>query len=439
MVLTWLGRLLLIAFVACAAVVIIALQVSDYFTEQAKQGHATAQRSALDWYPRNSVARRIDGRRRLPANLTTLSPETARPAVDAFKQAVANSPLETRAMARLVSTQALAGVDDPKVNQLATLSDRLAPVKSQVQRQLLVAALARQENAKAVSHLARTLVGDPGSQSDLFPILQALWLSDTGRSAIIDLAQDPRPYRWWLAFLRYVSQLAREDIRVPDPGTGDALNTLRELIATRGSSVAWPLQAEEREVYIGALRREGLIDEAYLHWVNGLDKDALLRLGYLFDGGFNLPFDNSPGFGWQAKIAPRTGVIISRSETFGSSDDASLRVSFSGKRVRFRHVYQELALPPGGFRVRGRVRPDQLEGRIGVGLVFRCTLGTTITPAQSEPWLGTGEWREFWFDVSVPPDCKGQQLRLESLGNREVDHELRGTLWLDDLQIERFE
>ena len=438
MIRLWLSRVLLMAFVAGAAVIVVTLQVSDYFTDQAKQGHPTAQRAALDWYPRNAVARRIDGRRQLPSDMTSLSLDKAQPAVASFKQAVADSPLETRAMARLVSTLTLAGVTGSEIDQLAALADRMAPVKSQVQRQLLVAALAREENAQAVSHLARTLVGDPGSRDALFPVLQALWASDAGRSGITSLAQDPRPYRWWNGFLNYLSAQISTESTVDATG-GNKLPILRELIAARSASSAWPLQAEERAIYIATLRREGLIEEAYLHWVNGLSKEALLRLGYIFDGGFNLPFDNSPGFGWQAKIAPQTGIIISRSETFGSSDDASLRVSFSGKRVPFRHVSQELALPPGGFRVRGRVRPDQLEGRIGVGLVFRCTLGTRMPAVQSEPWLGTGEWREFWFDVSVPPECRGQQLRLESLGKREVDHELRGTLWLDDLQIERFE
>lgn len=439
MIRLWLGRFLLTAFVAGAAIMVVALQMSEYFTDQAKQGHPTAQRAALDWYPGNAVARRIDGRRQLPANMSSVSPKTVERAIDTFKRSVADSPLETRAMARLVSTLALAGIEASEAERLAALADRLAPVKSQVQRQLLVTALARQTYDKAVSHLARTLVGDPSARDDLFPILHALWTAEGGRRAITDIAQDPRPYRWWLGFLGYLRVEAAAYTPAANGSENNALTTLRELVAARGVSATWPLQAEEREVYIAALRHEGLIDEAYLHWVNGLDKDALLRLGYLFDGGFNLPFDNSPGFGWQAKIAPNTGVIISRSETFGSSDDASLRVSFSGKRVRFRHVYQELALPAGNFRVRGRVRPDQLEGRIGVGLVFRCSLGADMVPVQSEPWLGTGEWRDFWFDVTVPAECRGQQLRLESLGKREVDHELRGTLWLDDLQIERFE
>lgn len=131
-----------------------------------------------------------------------------------------------------------------------------------------------------------------------------------------------------------------------------------------------------------------------------------------------------------------SGVIISRSETFGSSDDASLRVSFGGKRVRFQHVYQRLVMPPGAYRISGRVRPDQLKGRLGAGLVFSCSVGRDDVRYSSDPWLGTGEWRSFWFDVEVPVGCLEQMLRLESLGKREVDHELSGTLWLDDLQIE---
>lgn len=63
MIRLWLSRVLLMAFVAVAAVIVVALQVSDYLTDQAKQGDPTAQRTALDWYPRNAIARRIDGRR----------------------------------------------------------------------------------------------------------------------------------------------------------------------------------------------------------------------------------------------------------------------------------------------------------------------------------------------------------------------------------------
>jgi len=39
--------------------------------------------------------------------------------------------------------------------------------------------------------------------------------------------------------------------------------------------------------------------------------------------------------------------------------------------------------------------------------------------------------------VTVPADCPGQILRLHSAGNREVDHELNGGIWFDDLRLIR--
>jgi hypothetical protein len=37
----------------------------------------------------------------------------------------------------------------------------------------------------------------------------------------------------------------------------------------------------------------------------------------------------------------------------------------------------------------------------------------------------------------VPADCIGQVLSLRSVGARDVDHEIEGTLWVDALRIER--
>ena len=41
------------------------------------------------------------------------------------------------------------------------------------------------------------------------------------------------------------------------------------------------------------------------------------------------------------------------------------------------------------------------------------------------------------FEVTVPDECSGQMLRLYSAGHRDVDHELDGAIWFDDLQIGR--
>jgi hypothetical protein len=423
----WLQRIGVLLLAVAAAGVGVSLHVADHFTDTAKDGVANAQRRALEWYPNHAVAQRIDAVLRLPDFTQETSAARVADALQGFRQAIKDSPLEVRAMARIASTDALSEATDSASPQLAALADRLAPVMPQVQRNLTAWALTSGQLDKAMSHVARTLLGEPSAGATLFPLIRSLMDDEAALGVLGSVAQDPRRYRWWLSFVRYLAT---------DP---EGLDALRTVVKLRDESSVWPLQADERAYYIGRLRKDGFIDEAYLYWVNGLDADQMLRLGYLYDGGFDQPFDNSPGFGWHASISPRTGIIISRSDTYGSSNDASLRVSFSGKRVRFRHVYQHLMLPPGQYRLSGRVRPDQLEGRLGVGWVLSCDSGDTDLSYRSEPWLGTGEWRDFWFDILIPETCPSQILRLESVGSREVDHELQGTLWLDDLQIELFQ
>ena len=416
-------RVLVIAVMLALFSRAVQLHMSDYFVLLAQMGNKDAHERALDWDAGNAVALRISGRRALPALDGDVPAEAVRPSLEQFVAALRASPLEVRAMARLGATTALSEANLSFAERLSSVAERLAPVMPQVQAQLVLRSLAQSDFDSAVAQMARAMAGDGTLKSGYFPLLMEMLQGNVGEDALETIARDPRAYSWWQGFFRFVS---KED---------QTLTALRRLVAMRVASPVWPLQPEESGYYLSRLRAEGLVTEAYLHWVNNLSEAELKRLGYLYDGGFNLRFDNAPGFGWQARIDRRTGVIISRSETFGSSDDASLRVSFSGKRVRFNHVYQELALPAGKFRVSGRVRPDQLEGRKGVKWRLFCTVGGSQTLAETEAYLGNGEWRSFWFDVDVPPECTGQTLRLESAGDREVDHELTGTVWFDDMII----
>lgn len=98
--------------------------------------------------------------------------------------------------------------------------------------------------------------------------------------------------------------------------------------------------------------------------MNGLSREQLATLGYLYDGSFEHPFANDSGFGWVANPPRNSGIRIILGDTYGVSGDQALRVSFRGKRVRFAHVYQNVFLAPGAYTVTGRVRPDQLTARL---------------------------------------------------------------------------
>ena len=85
----------------------------------------------------------------------------------------------------------------------------------------------------------------------------------------------------------------------------------------------------------------------------------------------------------------------------------------------------------------GRVRPDNLKARRGLQWRVDCNAGASGTLGNSDTFAGSGDWRAFAFDITVPADCIGQVLSLRSVGARDVDHEIEGVLWVDALRIER--
>ncbi len=213
--------------------------------------------------------------------------------------------------------------------------------------------------------------------------------------------------------------------------------TVAALVDMRETSAQAPLSARERDLYIGRLRKDELIAEAYLYWVNGLDKEDMQYLGYLFDGGFEREIVNKTGFEWRAFPPRNSGIRITSGDTYGTEGDTALRVSFSGKRIRFRHLSQNLYLSEGTYALSGRVRPDTLKARRGLQWRVDCNAGARGLLGNSDTFAGTGDWRDFAFDITVPADCVGQVLTLRSVGTRDVDHEIEGTLWVDALRIER--
>lgn len=403
---------------------IVTLNLADHFTERAKKGDTQAIDLALRFNPEHATALRLKA-----SHLTDqwqASPETTSPIpiIETLRQSLRSSQLETRAVGALLATETIANIGLPNIEGLQALGDTLAPVSPGVQRDLLIWSLGRDDAASSVQHASRALIGDQALSETLFPLLAEL-ASDPGASAQLNIiAEDPRQFIWWMSFLEYVANT---------PGH-EGLFT--HLISVREAS-AHPLTSVESELYIKHLRTLDRYTEAYLFWVNRLDEDALLKLGYVFDGGFDTALNQDNGFGWQTHSPNDSRTQVSVSDRFGASDATALRVSFNDHDGEFRDIGQTLLLPSGSYRVTGRVRPEQLEIRIGLQWSVRCIAPDYAVLGRSEPFKGTGEWRDFEFEAEVTPDCKAQEIRLQSAGVREVDHQIDGRIWFDDLRVER--
>ena len=396
---------------------ILAVNLSNFFVKDASHGNPRSLQTALWWDPSHPIALA-----RLGAN--ALRQEQPAEALALLRASIQSNPADAR---RQMDVAALYAAQDNTAqgDRLADVANVLMPVQYSAQLDLAGYWGARQSVERAVQHLAVALVGGSGKlEETYFPQLMAIAAQEQGRGALSPVTENPVIYPWWESFFGYVVRQAQD------------VATVTALVEMREASAQVPLGARERELYIDRLRRDGLIAEAYLYWVNGLDRKDLQYLGYVFDGGFERKIVNTSGFEWAASPPRNSGIRITTGETYGSAGNKALRASFSGKRIRFRHLSQNLYLDQATYVFSGRVRPDKLKARRGLQWRVDCNAGASGTLGESEVFGGTGDWRSFAFDINVPAGCIGQVLSLNSVGARDVDHEIEGTLWMDALRIE---
>lgn len=397
---------------------ILVVNLSDYFVEDASYGNLEALQTALWWDQRHPVVLAQLG-------ADAIRQEQPAAALALLRAAIASNPADARPQ---MDVAALYAADDEveQGDRLATVANALMPVQYAAQLDLALYWSAREDVEQAVQHLAIALVGGRGRLREAyFPQLLAVAAQEQSRGALLPITENPTLYPWWEAFFRYAARDAQD------------VATVTALVDMREASAQVPLSARERDLYIGRLRKDDLIAEAYLYWVNGLAKEDLQYLGYLFDGGFEREIVNKTGFEWHAYPPRNSGIRITSGDTYGVEGGTALRASFSGKRIRFRHLSQNLYLDKGTYVLTGRVRPDNLKARRGLQWRVDCNAGASGTLGNSDTFAGTGDWRAFAFDITVPADCIGQVLSLRSVGARDVDHEIEGTLWMDALRIER--
>jgi len=192
------------------------------------------------------------------------------------------------------------------------------------------------------------------------------------------------------------------------------------------------LTDHELGLWISRLARDRQWGPAYLTWVQSLPPEASQRIGNVYNGGFELE-PSQIGFDWQFKNAP--GVRISRAQATGADEELALRVEFDGDRIAFGNVRQLMALPPGKYRLLGKVRLDDLRADLGLVWSIRCAENRRAI-AETEPMSGRREWQSFETSFTIPDsDCGGQWLTLTVASGGRSLQRISGVAWFDDLSI----
>jgi hypothetical protein len=273
--------------------------------------------------------------------------------------------------------------------------------------------------AAALDHADTLLRVSPRLAGNLMPVMLDLAALPDAQPVLAErlLASPP----WGERTLRHIVANA------PDT---DAVSPLLDALRTAPGG----LPGGVLEAWLDRLTREARWGQAYLTWVSQLPPERLQALGNVYNGGFEWE-PQQGGFDWRfGRIA---GARVSRMTLPGVTDGAALRVSFEDRRVPFSHVRQQLALPPGHYRLQLRARPDGLRTDRGLVWTLSCAPNGPAL-AETSPLRGSGDWRELTADFEVPAaDCGGQWLVLRLPARIPAEQRIGGRAWFDDVKVVR--
>jgi tetratricopeptide (TPR) repeat protein len=335
-------------------------------------------------------------------------------------KAVKSNRLDGRAL-RVMAQVAEHEGDEKRAAELFNKAVALSPRDLPSHAWLLEYALRNRQAKPAAVHLDALLRVAPELMNVLLPQAVALAVNPAAQDAMLaQLALNP-PWRRHLLKALATSGFPSEQI-VPVFIKLNALSTLEP-----GDYL--PL--------IDRLNKENRSAQAYLTWANLIPDKQRKYLGNVFDGGFELPIEEQIGaFGWL--VRPLDGAQMQLLSTQGTLGENSFYLEFEGRRTPFAHLSQMLALPPGQWQLSFRAKADRLDS--SRGLVWRIVCqsnGKTLT--ESEPMQGNFNWREFNHPFTIPEDCSGQSLVLMIPARIPAETLINGSIWLDDVKIQRVE
>jgi hypothetical protein len=198
--------------------------------------------------------------------------------------------------------------------------------------------------------------------------------------------------------------------------TGDASRVDRtwQWMEQRGF-VTRPL-AIERASWLLARNRPA---EASASWLRYVSSGARIT-----DPGFEEQATGA-AFGWH--VDPCPGVEIAFDEHVAHSGHRSLRIRFdSAENLDFHHVWQNVWLTPGRYRLSAWIRTAGLTTDEGIGL--------RIESAKTAALTGAAGWTEVSAELTIPA---ARLARVEVFRKRSLKFEgrPRGSAWVDDVEL----
>ena len=280
--------------------------------------------------------------------------------------------------------------------------------------------LAQKDYPKALDRIDALLRTTPNLSGSVLPVLTGIASTPEATSALAALLAQGPP--WRAGFLNAL------------PGRVLHATNLQDLYLKLMSSSP-VLPDVELKPYLEMLIRQNHVEEAYYLWTKAIPPGELADLGYVFNGSFQqrpsgLPFD------WV--LTPIQGAKSEIKNYSRDDQKRALSIEFgSGGRVAFQNVTQVTLIPPGHYRLSGEYRADELANRRGMTWRLYCLeSGTLLTETPRVSGSSEG-WQPFETTFDVPQqNCRAQWLRLELAYRVDIEQEVSGSVWYDNIKIE---
>jgi hypothetical protein len=348
--------------------------------------------------------------------IKALSAEQRKVLSEREKQRLFVEPLDLSALNNIALLESLENhADAAQAIALEASNRSLRDIQSQLSALRLY--LIKKDYAKASYHLDGILVSDPLLAPSLYPSISTLINDDAAAELLAKILNRNPPWR-----SGFITALVEND-----KTSQLAFKLFSQLRKSGGAPDKYELLS-----YLRKLTASNDYDRAYFVWLDSLDETALLKVGNVFDGGFDLEPKNLI-FDWS--VYPFTNAEVGVIQKQDNSKNRVLRLSFYKTTEQFGNVSQMIRLHPGHYAFSGTYMANGFKAAGGLKAQVICIeVGSAL--GESEPFVSSSPWQSFGFEFKVPVEkCTVQLLRIISASPAILDAKLDGEILFDDFKI----
>jgi hypothetical protein len=332
------------------------------------------------------------------------------------RQRLSVEPLDLSALNNIALLEGLANHTEAAQAIALEASNRsLRDIQSQLSALRLY--LIKKDYAKASYHLDGLLVSEPLFAPKLYPSINTLINDDAAAELLAKTLNRNPPWR-----SGFITALIEND-----KTSQLTFKLFSQLRKTGGAPDKYELLA-----YLRKMTASGDYEGAYFVWLDSLDETALLKVGNVFDGGFDLEPKNQI-FDWS--VYPFTNAEVGVIQKQDNSKNRLLRLSFYNTTEQFGNVSQMTRLRPGHYTFSAAYMANAFKAAGGLKVQVVCIeAGSAL--GESEPFVVSSPWQTFGFEFRVPNEkCAEQLLRIISASAAALDARLDGEILFDDFKI----